>query len=106
MEKLYPFFFRRTWWWQKQKPSHLELGNLISLPFAPDKNYQNLVRAKEWKITWSSQKIRESYRKFSSLCFIVEVMSKITVDEDTKGFPLTTTSLMDFLKFSVMLVFS
>ena len=70
---------------KNKKPSHLELGNLISLPFAPDKNYQNLVRAKEWKITWSSQKIRESYRKFSSLCFIVEVMSKITVDEDTKG---------------------
>ena len=55
------------------------------MPFSAEKNYQNLVRAKEWKITWSSQKIRESYRKFSSLCFIVEVMSKITVDEDVKG---------------------
>ena len=78
-------FLWRTWRWQKQKAKSFRIRKPDFSAFFSGKNYQNLVRAKEWKITWSSQKIRESYRKFSSLCFIVEVMSKITVDEDVKG---------------------
>lgn len=67
---------------KKKKPSQLELGAMLKVELSVSKSNTDVYRAKEWKLIWRAENIRNNYRAFTLLCFIVEVTAKIAGEEN------------------------
>ena len=67
---------------KKKKPSHLELGTMLKVELSVSKSNADVYRAKEWKLIWRPENIRNNYRAFTLLCFIVEITAKIAGEEN------------------------
>ena len=81
---------------KKSKPSNLELGHLFNVTPVQGKKYSDLMRSKEWSLKWSHSTIRKSYKKYVNLCFFVEIISKILINEDATQQAPDTDRNMEF----------
>ena len=67
---------------KKHKPGVLELGYLIKVELRRMRSTADLFVAKEWSLGWVHQNIRFHYRAFEVMCFFLELVGKIAVEED------------------------
>ncbi len=68
----------------KKKSSILELGHMIQiqLKYKKSSNDDNVFNSSEWKLIWSHEKIREDHKAFYLMCFYLEVINKLSIEED------------------------
>lgn len=73
---------------KSNKGSILELGYMVQVELNPKRKKleTDLLMAKEYKLLWSGQSIREDYQGFYLCTFFLEFMSKIAVDDELDGF--------------------
>ena len=69
----------------KKKSSNLDLGTMVWVELSPSRSTERLHRAREWDTLWRHEKIREHYPTFSHLCFYLEVMAKLSPEDDLFG---------------------
>jgi len=67
---------------KNQKGSNVELGNMLSLLLVRSSGQVELHKAKEWTVTWSPLFIRDNHEAFYLTCFIFEVVSLISVQDN------------------------
>ena len=67
---------------KKLKPGVLELGYLIKVELRRSRSTASLAVAGEWTPGWVHQNIRFHYRAFEMMCFFLELVGKIAVEED------------------------
>lgn len=66
----------------KQKSSILELGYLIQMELRPTRSTKDMFQAKEWNLSWHHDEIRKDFRAFSLLCFYLELIHKLSPDDN------------------------
>lgn len=68
---------------KKMKPSLLELGRMLKIEAkVKNKNAEEMLTASEVSVLWEGRKIRENYEAFVFMCFVLELVSKISVQDD------------------------
>lgn len=67
---------------KKKKSSTLELGHLLKVELQRSQSGQELYKAKDWKLNWAPQKMRENHKAFYLMCFFLEVLQKISLTEE------------------------
>ncbi len=68
---------------KKSKSSLLELGYVLDVTLARYKsNHQGIYSAKEFKLSWYHEQIRNDYSAFYTLCFFTEIISKVATEDD------------------------
>lgn len=82
-KKLSVLFFGGRGGGKSQKTSFLELGYLLKLELQINRNQKDLYVAKEWKLGWHHNKLRNNHKSFFLMCFFFEIISKIIIDDDS-----------------------
>jgi DNA repair protein RecO len=67
---------------KKQKPTMLEMGNLISFELKRQKTAQEIAIASEWEVGWHPKHFRTNVEAYYLACFYFEIMSKIAPKSD------------------------
>lgn len=67
---------------KKVKPGILELGHMFQIELKTSKEGQDLYVAKEWTALWTASSIRFDHRAFYLLCMMVELTSKLALDDN------------------------
>ncbi|MBF0313753.1 MAG: recombination protein O N-terminal domain-containing protein [Oligoflexia bacterium] len=66
----------------------LEVGNMLKLQVRRSKSRADdgLYSANEWSVIWRYRHIRNNYRAYYTLCFYVEIISKLSTEENLFAF--------------------
>ncbi len=67
---------------KKKKDTILEVGHMIKVELKRTKLKTELYQAKEWSSIWVHQKIRLDHKAFYLMCFYLEVVHKLSVEDD------------------------
>lgn len=67
---------------KKQKSSVIELGFMLKIELAQAKTNADIYHAKEWSLIWYHDLIRQNHKAFYLMCFFLEVISKISSNEN------------------------
>jgi DNA repair protein RecO len=68
---------------KKKKSSEVEIGHLLELEVIRKKNTgEDFYSSREWKGLWVPEKIRDNYPAFQVLCFITDILGRVTVTDD------------------------
>jgi DNA repair protein RecO len=67
---------------KKQKSSVIELGFMLSVELATNKTHSEIYHAKEWNLIWHHDKIRFEHTAFYLMCFYLEVINRISPQEN------------------------
>ncbi len=65
-----------------KKSKILDIGCLYQITSQPGKKYSTMMQTREWIAKWSHQSIRLDFKKYSVLCFGLELISKICIEEE------------------------
>jgi len=66
----------------KKKDTILEVGHMLKVELKRTKLKSDLHHAKEWSSIWVHSKIRLDHKAFYLMCFYLEVMTKISVEDN------------------------
>jgi DNA repair protein RecO len=67
----------------KKKSSFLELGHLMKIELSKvNKKSVEMYTAKEYSLSWRHEKIRLDHAAFYLMCFFLEVLSKVAVEDN------------------------
>lgn len=69
---------------KKNKPSTLDLGNLVAVELTQKNRTGDVYAAKEWLPKWRYEKIRANYKAFYLACTFLEIISKVSDFIDLK----------------------
>ena len=61
------------------RASVVEVAHMLSLELAFSRGTSQLYCAKEWDLIWAPRNIRYHYTAFSTACFILEILDRVTV---------------------------
>ena len=64
-----------------KKSKILDIGCLYQVTSQPGKKYSTIIQTREWIPKWSHQSIRLDYKRYATLCFGLELISKICIEE-------------------------
>jgi len=66
----------------KKKSSILEVGHMLSIEVKKNKKETDVYHAKEWKLLWGHQFLRDNHLAYYTLCLFIEIVSKIAPKDD------------------------
>ncbi len=66
----------------KKKGTTLEIGNMLRLEVSQGKRTDHLYKAREWMALWYHKQIRYQHKAFYLMCFMVELIEKLSIDDD------------------------
>ena len=65
-----------------KKSKILDIGCLYQVTSQAGKKYSTIIQTREWVPKWSHESIRLDFKKYSTLCFGLELISKICIEEE------------------------
>jgi len=82
-KKISVLFFGGQGGGKKQKSSIVEPGYLLEIQLQSKKGHRGeLYSTNEWKLSWGHQQVRNNHQAFFLLCFFVEVLNKVSMEDD------------------------
>jgi recombinational DNA repair protein (RecF pathway) len=67
---------------KKKKDTILEVGHMLKVELKRTKHKSDLHHAKEWSAIWTHKNIRLDHKAFYLMCFYLEVVHKLSVEEN------------------------
>lgn len=67
---------------KKQKSSVIELGFMLRVELNTNRTHSEIYHAKEWNLVWHHDLIRLDHTAFYLMCFYLEVINKISPNEN------------------------
>ena len=85
-----------------QKGSLLEVGRMLKVNLKPNIKHgqESIAVAQEWSIIWDSDCIRNDFKGFYYLCFLLELTKKIAIETQIKDYDEKTQEFVGL--FSVL----
>jgi len=80
---------------KKKKGTIIELGFMLSVELLKkiDDSHADLVKAKEWSLIWSHEKIRENYQAYLLLCHYAHIANEMSSGKDEQFFGVIANAI-------------